>query len=203
MRADPGDEMRDIAAQAAIAIHRRAVDDGRSRAAPRSRSARSRTTPRPRRFAALARRAGVPVNVIDKPAFCDFAFGAIVNRSPLVIGISTDGAAPVFGQAIRAKLEALLPRGFARWAEAARHWRPRVQALALSFRERRRFWQRFTERAVAEPERAPAASDIDALMSEPTRCHARRRVGHPGRRRPGRSGAAHACARCARCNPPT
>ena len=98
----------------------------------------------------------MPVNVIDKPAFCDFAFGSIVNRSPLVIGISTDGAAPVFGQAIRAKLEALIPRGFARWAEAARQWRPRVQALALSFRERRRFWERFTERAVAEPERAPA-----------------------------------------------
>jgi len=48
-------------------------------------------------FAAAARARGVPVNVIDKPAFCDFAFGAIVNRSPLVIGISTDGAAPVFG----------------------------------------------------------------------------------------------------------
>ena len=49
-----------------------------------------------RTFATTARAAGVPVNVIDKPAFCDFAFGAIVNRSPLVIGISTDGAAPVF-----------------------------------------------------------------------------------------------------------
>src|SRR5262249_52949673 len=81
-------------------------------------------------------------------------------------GISTDGAAPVFGQAIRAKLEALIPRGFARWAQAAREWRPRVQALALSFRERRRFWERFTERAVAEPERTPLASDIDALMAE-------------------------------------
>ena len=65
-------------------------------------------------FAMAARAAGVPVNVIDRPAFCDFAFGAIVNRSPLVIGISTDGAAPVFGQAIRAKIEALIPRGFSR-----------------------------------------------------------------------------------------
>jgi uroporphyrin-III C-methyltransferase/precorrin-2 dehydrogenase/sirohydrochlorin ferrochelatase len=72
----------------------------------------------------------------------------------------------VFGQAIRAKFEALIPRGFARRAEAARAWRPRVQALALSFRERRRFWERFTERAVAEPERAPGSSDIDALMAE-------------------------------------
>ena len=71
-------------------------------------------------FAAGARALGVLVNVIDKPAFCDFAFGAIVNRSPLVIGISTDGAAPVFAQAIRAKLEALLPNGFANWAAPPR-----------------------------------------------------------------------------------
>ena len=117
-------------------------------------------------FAELARKAGVPVNVIDKPAFCDFAFGAIVNRSPLVIGISTDGAAPVFGQAIRAKLEVLIPRGFARWAEAARQWRPRVHALALSFRERQRFWERLTARAVAEPDRPPAEADIEALIGE-------------------------------------
>ena len=81
------------------------------------------------RFAAAARAAGVPVNVIDRPAYCDFSFGAIVNRSPLVIGISTDGAAPVFGQAIRAKIEALIPSGFARWADAARSWRPRMRRL--------------------------------------------------------------------------
>ncbi len=105
------------------------------------------------RFAAAARAAGVPVNVIDRPAFCDFAFGAIVNRSPLVIGISTDGASPVFGQAIRAKIEALIPKGFARWAAAARAWRPRVQALALPFRGRRNFWEKFTARALAAPDR--------------------------------------------------
>src|ERR1700683_599980 len=115
-------------------------------------------------FAAAARAAGVPVNVIDRPAFCDFSFGAIVNRSPLVIGISTDGASPVFGQAIRAKIEALIPKGFARWAEAARAWRPRVQERALPFRDRRTFWERFTDRAVAAPNAAPADSDLDALL---------------------------------------
>ena len=117
------------------------------------------------RFAAAARAAGVPVNVIDRPAFCDFSFGAIVNRSPLVIGISTDGASPVFGQAIRAKIEALIPKGFARWADAARAWRPRVQALALPFRGRRNFWERFTERAVAAPNAAPTDADLDALLA--------------------------------------
>ncbi len=118
------------------------------------------------RFAAAARAAGVPVNIIDKPAYCDFSFGAIVNRSPLVIGISTDGAAPVFGQAIRAKLEAMIPRGFARWADAARRWRPAVQASGLAFAARRRFWQSFTAYAVTHPDRAPAQSDFDTILDK-------------------------------------
>jgi uroporphyrin-III C-methyltransferase / precorrin-2 dehydrogenase / sirohydrochlorin ferrochelatase len=121
---------------------------------------------RAQRFAEAARAAGVPVNVIDKPAYCDFSFGAIVNRSPLVIGISTGGAAPVFGQAIRAKLEAMIPRGFARWADAARRWRAAVQASGLAFAARRRFWQIFTGLAIRHPDRVPAQSDFDALLDQ-------------------------------------
>ena len=116
------------------------------------------------RFSGAARAAGVPVNVIDRPAYCDFSFGAIVNRSPLVIGISTDGAAPVFGQAIRAKLETMIPRGFARWAEAACRWRKAVQASGLSASGRRRFWQAFAAFAVSNPQREPMPSDFDALL---------------------------------------
>lgn len=117
-------------------------------------------------FAAAARSAGVPVNVIDKPAFCDFAFGSIVNRSPLVIGVSTDGAAPVFAQAMRAKLEALIPLGFASWAAAARRWRDQVKASGLSFAGRRRFWHIFTAFAVAHPGRAPAPADYDNFLAQ-------------------------------------
>ncbi len=115
-------------------------------------------------FAARARAAGVAVNVVDRPALSDFSFGTIVNRSPLVVGISTDGAAPVFAQAIRAKIEAMIPLGFARWAEAARHWRAAVKTSGLSFGGRRRFWQLFTGQAVAHPDRAPKSQDFDALM---------------------------------------
>src|SRR6185503_6720052 len=117
------------------------------------------------RFARAARDAGVPVNVVDRPKFSDFTFGAIVNRSPLVIGISTDGAAPVFSQAIRAKLEGLIPRGFARWAAAAQRWRAAVQSSGLPFNSRRRFWQHFTERALREPEAHPQSSDYDLLLN--------------------------------------
>jgi uroporphyrin-III C-methyltransferase/precorrin-2 dehydrogenase/sirohydrochlorin ferrochelatase len=117
-------------------------------------------------FASCARAAGVPVNVIDKPAFCDFSFGAIVNRSPLVIGISTDGAAPVFAQAIRAKLEALLPNGFANWAAAAARWRDAVKHSGLSFSGRRKFWHLFTARAIADPEHEPDQNEFDRFIAE-------------------------------------
>lgn len=162
----PGEEMLALAADAPrgdIAIHERAWARGDFAGAAIA-VADCADDAKAAGFAAAARAAGVPVNIIDRPAFCDFSFGAIVNRSPLVIGISTDGASPVFGQTIRAKIEALIPKGFARWAEAARAWRPRVQALALPFRGRRTFWERFTDRAVAAPNAAPADSDLDALL---------------------------------------
>src|SRR4051812_38196074 len=162
--AHPGDEMREIAAQANVTIHRRDIE-----AADLAGTALAigafEDDAEASGFAAAARAAGVPVNVIDKPKFCDFSFGAIVNRSPLVIGISTDGAAPVFGQAIRAKLEALIPRGFARWAEAAHRWRSEVKASGLSFNARRRFWQIFTTHAVGNPDREPEAADYDRLLT--------------------------------------
>jgi uroporphyrin-III C-methyltransferase / precorrin-2 dehydrogenase / sirohydrochlorin ferrochelatase len=118
------------------------------------------------RFAETARVLKIPFNVIDKPAFCGFAFGAIVNRSPLVVGISTDGAAPVFAQTIRSRIEALLPAGFAHWAEAARTWREIVKRTGLSFGGRRRFWQLFAAHAVNHPDRAPDDADLDRLLAE-------------------------------------
>ncbi len=116
-------------------------------------------------FVAAARAAGAAFNVIDKPEFCAFQFGAIVNRSPLVVGISTDGAAPVFGQAIRQKIETLLPQGLKAWAEAARDWRPAVQARELGYAARRLFWESFTRRALASPESAPTERDRDTLLA--------------------------------------
>lgn len=164
---DISEEMRALDAeppQGPIVLHRRAWNQGDLEGATLAVGALE--AGEAALFVAAARRNGVPVNVIDKPAYCDFSFGAIVNRSPLVVGISTDGAAPVFGQAIRARLEALIPRGFGRWAEAARTWRPAVQASGLSFNGRRQFWQFFTAHAVANPEKAPGSIDFDRFLAE-------------------------------------
>jgi len=109
-----------------------------------------------------ARAAGIAINVIDKPQFCTFQFGAIVNRSPLVVSISTDGGAPVLAQAIRSRIEAMLPSGIARWAQAAKDWRKRISRLRPL--ARRRFWQRFTDLALAAPDRLPSVEHCDKLL---------------------------------------
>jgi uroporphyrin-III C-methyltransferase/precorrin-2 dehydrogenase/sirohydrochlorin ferrochelatase len=110
------------------------------------------------RFADAARHAGVPFNVVDKPRFCDLQFGAIVNRSPLLVAIST-------AQAIRAKIEALLPQGLKRWAEVARDWRPALARLGIGFAERRAFWERFSDRALAEPGLEPQPGLRESLLA--------------------------------------
>ncbi|MGQ0457467.1 MAG: siroheme synthase CysG [Hyphomicrobium sp.] len=124
-------------------------------------------------FAAAARAAGVPVNVIDRPDYCAFQFGAIVNRSPLVVAISTNGAAPVFAQSIRSRLEALLPQGFKRWAEAAKTWRREGDRLGGSMAERRRFWERFADRAMTNAGRAPTPDDLEDLLSDASNASSR------------------------------
>jgi uroporphyrin-III C-methyltransferase/precorrin-2 dehydrogenase/sirohydrochlorin ferrochelatase len=161
------DEMRAVAAdppQGAIVVHLRGWEAADFAGAALAVGA-FETNDEAGRFANAARTAGVPVNVIDKPPYCDFSFGSIVNRSPLVVGISTDGGAPVFAQAIRARLEALIPRGFAGWAEAARRWREAVKASGLSFAGRRKFWQFFAAHAAAHPDRMPAQSDFEAFLA--------------------------------------
>jgi uroporphyrin-III C-methyltransferase/precorrin-2 dehydrogenase/sirohydrochlorin ferrochelatase len=112
------------------------------------------------RFVAAARAAGVPVNVIDRTDLCDVQFGTIVNRSPILIAISTGGAAPMLGQSIRARIEAVLPLGLSAWAKAAQALRPRLKARVTSFRDRRAFWERFVERAWAG---GPPA-DVETLL---------------------------------------
>ncbi|MGE3916922.1 MAG: siroheme synthase CysG [Hyphomicrobiaceae bacterium] len=121
-------------------------------------------------FHDAARAAGVPVNVIDKPAYCQFQFGSIVNRSPVVVAISTDGAAPILGQAIRRRIEMLLPPSLAAWGRLARRMREAVGERLSPGGQRRAFWERLAERAFGPA--PPVAEDecelhtlIDAIAS--------------------------------------
>ncbi len=108
-------------------------------------------------FIAAAKAVAVPYNVIDRPEFCQFQFGAIVNRSPVVVGISTAGAAPILGQAVRRRIETLLPQTLTQWAQLAAKLRARVMDQLAAGPQRRAFWERLADRAFES--RAPGASD--------------------------------------------
>ena len=117
-------------------------------------------------FYAAAVEAGVPVNVIDKPAYCQFQFGSIVNRSPVVVSISTDGAAPILGQAVRRRIETLLPSTLSDWAKLAKAARQSVMQKLSAGGERRAFWERFAELAFQKPAPANGQNLVDELSCE-------------------------------------
>ncbi|MGV8939620.1 MAG: siroheme synthase CysG [Allorhizobium sp.] len=118
-----------------------------------------------RAFYDAARTAGVPVNVIDQPAYCQFQFGSIVNRSPVVVAISTNGAAPILAQAIRRRIEALLPPALKRWAILAQSMRAKVNAALPAGQPRRHFWERFVDRAFSSAD-GPAADIEGHLLAD-------------------------------------
>ncbi|MDU4485892.1 MAG: uroporphyrinogen-III C-methyltransferase [Enterobacter sp.] len=82
------------------------------------------------------------VNVVDDQPLCSFIFPSIVDRSPLLVAISSGGTAPVLARVLREKIEALLPTSLGRMAEKASYWRNHLKTRLTSVTERRRFWER-------------------------------------------------------------
>lgn len=101
-------------------------------------------------LAACARAAGIPVNVVDRPALSDFAVPAIVERAPLAVAISTDGASPVVAQRLRARIEQLLSPGIGRVAELAGALRAAAARHLPDPARRRRFWSALTDGPAAD-----------------------------------------------------
>ena len=117
-------------------------------------------------FAAAARKAGVPVNVVDKPGYCDFQFGSVVNRSPVVIGISTDGAAPILGQAIRRRIETLLHPSLSAWASLAKAMRDSIMEQLPPGLSRRAFWERFADLAFQGRPPEALGSSVEQVLRQ-------------------------------------
>ncbi|SLM64334.1 MULTISPECIES: siroheme synthase CysG [Dickeya] len=82
------------------------------------------------------------VNVVDDQPLCSFIFPSLIDRSPLVVAVSSGGQAPVLARLLREKLEALLPARLGMMAEIAGQWRARIKQRLTSVTERRRFWER-------------------------------------------------------------
>jgi uroporphyrin-III C-methyltransferase/precorrin-2 dehydrogenase/sirohydrochlorin ferrochelatase len=84
----------------------------------------------------------LPVNVVDNPELCSVVMPAIVDRSPLVIGIGSGGEAPVLARILRAQLESTIPATYGRLAEFASRFRNVVKQRFTDGELRRRFWER-------------------------------------------------------------
>lgn len=84
----------------------------------------------------------VLANVVDDQPRCSFIVPSIIDRSPLVVAVSSSGQAPVLARMLREKLEALLPARLGQMAELAGRWRGRVKQRLTLIGERRRFWEK-------------------------------------------------------------
>jgi uroporphyrin-III C-methyltransferase/precorrin-2 dehydrogenase/sirohydrochlorin ferrochelatase len=95
-----------------------------------------------RQVAADCHQRRLPVNVVDSPALCSVIMPAIVDRSPLMIGISSGGEAPVLARMVRAQIESVIPGAYSQLAIFASRCRDRVKAHFADGEMRRRFWER-------------------------------------------------------------
>ena len=116
-----------------------------------------------------SRRAGVLCNIADVTDKCDFITPSIVDRSPVVVAISTGGAAPVIARTLRAKIETMLAPAYGRLTAFVGDFRDRIAAAIHDGRERRHFWERMIDGPVGDlylaGDEAAAAARFDADLA--------------------------------------
>ncbi|HEK1688826.1 TPA: uroporphyrinogen-III C-methyltransferase [Pseudomonas putida] len=106
----------------------------------------------------------VPVNVVDAPALCTVIFPAIVDRSPLVVAVSSGGDAPVLARLIRAKLETWIPSTYGELAALAARFRHKVKSLYPDVNQRRGFWETVFQGPIAERQLAGQGAEAERLL---------------------------------------
>ena len=98
----------------------------------------------------LAKKANIPVNVVDSPELSSFIMPSIVDRSPVIIAVSSAGKAPVLARIIRAKLEIVIPSAYGLLAEIAGEYRQKVKNRFSNIKDRRAFWESAFSGVIAE-----------------------------------------------------
>ena len=97
-----------------------------------------------------AKKARIPVNVVDSPELSSFIMPSIVDRSPVIIAVSSAGKAPVLSRMIRAKLETVIPSAYGVLAEIAGEYRQKVKDRFSKIKDRRAFWESIFSGVIAE-----------------------------------------------------
>ncbi|WP_176083030.1 siroheme synthase CysG [Martelella sp. HB161492] len=128
-------------------------------------------------IAETARAHSIPVNAVDQPEACDFLTPALVVRPPVAIAIGTEGAGPVLGQLIRARIDTILPPSLGRLARLAQNFRGKVEAHVPRGNARRAYWSRFFNGSVARA--LEKGRDIEAeCLADEMLSDAHRQNGH-------------------------
>ncbi|MDH3694639.1 MAG: siroheme synthase CysG [Gammaproteobacteria bacterium] len=97
-----------------------------------------------------AREQHLPVNVVDQPELCSFIMPSIVDRSPVLVAVSTGGASPVLARLLRGKLETMIPAAYGQLAELVAGFRQQVNQQFRTSNDRRRFWETVLDGPIAE-----------------------------------------------------
>lgn len=108
----------------------------------------------------------LPVNVVDAPALCSVIFPAIVDRSPLLVAVSSGGDAPVLTRLIRARLETLIPAAYGRLACLAQKFRGAVKQRFADVQQRRVFWEDVFQGSIAEQVLAGREAEAERLLAD-------------------------------------
>lgn len=96
------------------------------------------------------RERAIPVNVVDAPELCSFIVPSIVDRSPVIVAVSSGGASPVVSRILRTRLETMLPARYGKLAALAATFRERVKRRFPATAQRRRFWEEVLQGPVTE-----------------------------------------------------
>ncbi|MFW5426518.1 MAG: siroheme synthase CysG [Methylophagaceae bacterium] len=97
-----------------------------------------------------AKKNNILVNVADCPELCDFILPSILDRSPIVVAVSSGGKSPILARQLRARLETLIPPTYGRLAELIGRYRNKVQDKFPKISMRRRFWESILQGKVAD-----------------------------------------------------
>ncbi len=130
-------------------IHQRAFQDG-DLAGQRLVVAATEDAEVNRRVSELAQAQGLLVNVVDRPGLSNVIFPAIIDRSPLLISISSSGTSPVLARLLRARIESSIPAAYGRLARLAGELREQVKTHLGDVLHRRRYWEQLLEGRFAE-----------------------------------------------------
>ena len=104
-------------------------------------------------------------NAVDDAEHCSFITPAVIDRSPVVVAISSGGAAPVLARRLKSTIEALLPAGVGTLADLAGRWRARVAGRLGNFSARLRFWERVFDGRVADEVYAGRVQVADGMIA--------------------------------------